>query len=147
MKSMKKAVCGIVFLILLLPAIASANFTQVEIRRLTEAKSLLMDAEKRSVEDLIKEFNDTGLPREQLDIYEATAATFRDIINDYSKNDAQSRERLLDKIRMNMAYFQFGGTRAEQEGGSELNRLIQRKLIQYLPENIWDNPKLFHSLE
>ncbi len=144
---MNKVVCFILFLVVISPATASAAFTQAEVRRLTEAKILLMDADKRSVDDLIEGFNSTGLPNEQITIYEAIAATFRDIIQDYGEHSAQSQKQLLNKIRMNMAYFQFGGSRAEQPGGSELNRLIQRKLKQYLPENIWDNPKLFHSLE
>ena len=144
---MKRAVFLIVFLILAFPATADTNFTQAEIRRLTEARALLMDTEKRSRDEIIKEFDETGLPREHLEIYEAIAATFRDITNKYGENSPQSREQLLEKIRMNMAYFQLGGPDTEQPGGSELNRLIRRKLKQYLPEKIWDNPKLFHSLE
>ncbi len=144
---MKNVACFIILLFLVFPAAAEAAFTQAEVRRLTEAKTLLMDADKRSVDDLIEEFNSTGLPIEQIMIYEAIAATFRDIMKDYGENSTRSREQLLNKIRMNMAYFQFGGSRAEQPGGSELNRLIQRKLKHYLPEDIWENQKLFHSLE
>jgi len=143
----RKTIFLILLLILISPAIAGAAFTQAEIGRLTEAKALLSDAETRSHDEIIEAFVETGLPHEQLVIYEAIAATFRDIIDDYGENTPESRGRLLNKIRMNMAYFQFGGSKKEQEGGSELNRLIQRKLKEYLPKEIWDNPQLFHSLE
>jgi hypothetical protein len=142
-----KTICLCVLLTFIVPAAAGAALTQTEVFRLTKAKALLMDAEKRPLDEIIEEFERTGLPHEHLQIYEAVAATFRDILTDHQENDTRSRERLLDKIRMNMAYFQFGGTKTEQEGGSELNRLIQRKLKQYLPEDIWGNSKLFHSLE
>ncbi|MCK5014971.1 MAG: hypothetical protein KAS66_14255 [Candidatus Omnitrophica bacterium] len=143
----KKTVYLIVFLILAAPATAGANFTQAQTHRLIKAKALLMDTEDRSADDLIKEFEKTGLPHEHLDIYEAIAATFRDITTEYGENSPQSRERLLGKIRMNMAYFQLGGPDTDQPGDGELNRLIRRKLKKYLPKDIWDNPELFHSLE
>ena len=143
---MKTFVCFILFILLAFPVMGDADLTQSERKRLTEAKALLMDVESRSVDDLMNKFAETGLAREQLQIYEAIAATFRDIIDQYGKKSLRSRKKVIEKIRMNMAYFQLGGSRAEQKGGSELDRLIQRKLKQYLPEEIWDNTKLFHSL-
>ena len=143
---MKKFFCLILFLLVTIPVFAGNTLAPDEIQRLTKAKSLLADTEDRSVNELVLKFQKTGWPEDYLAIYEAIAFTFRDITKDY-KNDRVARVRLLDKIRMNMAYFQFGGSRAEQEGSSELNRLIQRKLKQYLPEDIWFNPAIFHSLE
>ena len=142
-----KIVSYLLLLLLALPITADAAFTQAEIQRLTEARNLLKDSEMRSVNDLIEEFESTGFPDEHLEIYEAVAKTFRDIDNKYGQDNPESRKQLLGKIKLNMAYFQLGGSTQEQSGGSELNRLIQRKLKHYLPENIWGHPKLFHSLD
>lgn len=125
---------------------ADASLTQKDLQRIIRAKALMMDAEKRSADEIRSEFEESGYPQQQLQIYEAIAKTFRDIVADYKENTAEARVRLLDKIRMNMAYFQFGGSKSEKEGGSELNRLIQRKLKEYLPKDIWDDPNVFHSL-
>lgn len=134
-------------MVLGLAGTARADFTASEIQRLTKAKTLLMDTENRSVQDILKEFEAMGSPQQQLIIYEAVAAAFRDVQEKYGEDSRQSREQLLAKIRLNMAYFQLGGAVGEQAGMGELNKLIRRKLKQYLPENIWDNPDLFHSLE
>ena len=63
----------------------------------------MMDAEKRSADEIRSEFEESGYPQQQLQIYEAIAKTFRDIVADYKENTAEARVRLLDKIRMNMA--------------------------------------------
>lgn len=142
----KLIICLILCLIFATPSMADTIFSQDEIRRLSTAKKLLMDTEKRSLDHLVNELSTTHSPRQQLAIYEAMAATFRDIIKKYEGDTPQSRERLLGKIRMNMAYFQLGGPDTDDPEDGALNRLIRRKLKHYLPEDIWKNPKLFHSL-
>lgn len=128
-------------------AVSVEAWTSSQISRVAEARKLFQNAEKRLVKDILAEFETGGSPEASIGIYEAMAKTFRDINSEYGDDTPESRVRLFSKIKLNMAYFQMSGSRQESPGGSILDRLIQRTLKRYLPEDVWSDPKLFHSLD
>jgi hypothetical protein len=138
-------------LILILAASASAGpgLTPRDMERLKEAKAILADAEPRPLDAVADQLTKTGSPYENLQIYEVVALTFQDIIREHGAEvkGRDGRQRLLEKVKMNLAYFQLGGPDVEAEGEDGLNILIRRKLKDHMPKELWGNPKLFHSLD
>lgn len=146
---MKRIIALILILAAAAPAFADQELMPQDLQRLNEAKAILADAEARSLDAIADEFIRTGFPADHLQIYEVIALTFQDIMRGHGAEvkGLDGRRRLLEKIKMNLAYFQLGGPDVEAQEENELNILIRRKLKNYMPKELWTNPKLFHSLD
>ena len=78
---------------------------------------------------------------------EAIAATYAELVKKYQLAGRQERMRFLDKVRMNMAYFQLGGLDDESPKASSLNIVIRRKLKEHLSLELRGDTRLFKSLD
>ena len=126
---------------------AQAGLSALQMNRLAHAKELLGAVDTRAVEMIAAEIAKSPAAEGALQIFEAVARVYADLVDEYELTDYEARERLLERIRMNMAYFQLGGPDAEGPGESGLNVLIRRRLIRHLPPELMSDPRLFHSLE
>ena len=136
----------IIILLCACPAYAAQNLTSAQTERVKTAKLLLGVVDKKSLEQTIKELQGTSYPEGNLQILEAVAKSYVDIIREQNVEGKGKKEWLYSMIQLNMAYFQLGGDPNNREDTS-LNLLIRRKLQKYLPAELFTNPKLFHSLE
>ncbi|HOW35362.1 MAG TPA: hypothetical protein PL155_02980 [Candidatus Omnitrophota bacterium] len=128
-------------------AYADQDLSPGQLSRLKAAKGLIGDADSRSLQEAADELRTSPDTEGALQILEAVAAVYVELVRDYALDDSTARVRLLDKIRMNMAYFQMGGPDSEGPQESDLNILIRRKLKEHLSSELRNNPKLFYSLE
>lgn len=128
-------------------AYAYQDLSPAQMNRLKAAKELLGDADTHSLKEATDELKKSPDTEGALQIVEAVAAVYVELVRDYKLDDPQARIRLLDKIRMNMAYFQMGGPDTEGAQESSLNILIRRKLKDHLSPELKKNPNLFYSLE
>lgn len=133
-------------LILAIPLQAhAAALNPQQIERIKEAKKLLGSVDPRTVGDISAELSKTRFAEENLQILEAVAQTYRDMILEYEEVTNDKREWLHSMILLNMAYFQFGGS--SEQGDTGLNIVIRRKLRKYMSPELMANPNLFYSLE
>jgi len=116
------------------------------LERIHHARLLLAGQDPRTVEDIEKEFKATKSPEGNLRIYEAVAATFRELAEEKEITKDEDKKNLYDKIRMNVAFIQFGGE-AAGDNGKTIDRWIRQTLVKHLPEDLREDKKLFHSQE
>src|SRR3989338_3875838 len=106
----------LVCLFLFIFAVSSYGNTDLSVEQSSRAekvKKLLGDADTHTLSIILGEIKKSSYPEGELQIHEAVAQTFRDMVQKYQPADKEARIRLLDKVRMNMAYFQLGGPDAE----------------------------------
>jgi len=128
------------------PAIAAEGYlSNAHVVRVTQAQQLLADVDTRSQNETIDEFNRAAFPEGNLQIYEAVAATYKELTQQKGITELNQKRRLYDFIRLNIAYLQFGGS--IEQGDKDLNRWIRQTLRRHLPKELFDNDQLFHSLE
>ena len=136
----------ILLLIIGVPVVVhAAPLTQAQIERVKAAKQLLDAADPRTVKEIIEELSQTRFTEGNLQILEAVAQTYRDMLLEYPQAAQGKKEWLHSIIRLNMAYFQFGGSSEQNDSG--LNITIRRKLKKYLSPKLLSDPNLFYSLE
>ena len=133
--------------VFVLCAYANTDLSTEQIERVTKAKRLLGDADQGSLTKTIHRLKKSPAVEGELQIIEAVAATYDELVRKYKPADKMARERLLDKIRMNMAYFQLGGPDTENPRESSLNIVIRRKLKEHLPSELINQPGFLYSLE
>jgi hypothetical protein len=75
------------------------------------------------------------------------AKAYADIVRDQDVVGEKKKEWLYSMVCLNMAYFQFGGTQGPPGSATSLNRLIRRKLKEYLPPSVLKQPGFLYSLE
>jgi hypothetical protein len=115
-------------------------------KRVHNAKMLIKDFEPRSVEDIAKELRGTSSPEGNLRIFEAVAATYRDLVTNGNINGDKGKKDLYDQIRMNVAFIQFGGNPNER-GANQVNRWIRQALLKYLPRDLMSDKDMFYSAD
>jgi len=142
---MKNAVLLIIMILLTAPTSALAN-EDTFLARIHSAKMLVTDHDPRSVEDILRELQKTSSAEGNLQIYEAVAATYRDLVVDKNVIDEADQKNLYDQIRMNVAFIQFGGD-PNYSGGKKINRWIRQTLMKYLPRDLINDETIFHSAE
>ena len=125
---------------------ADAALTDAHTRRLEQANYILREVDLRPLPMIIEEMNRTASPEGNLQIYEAVAATYQEIVDRKHITDSERKQSLYDSIRMNVAFMQFGGG-IEHKGDKVLDRWIRQTLARHLPEGVFDNDQLFHSLK
>jgi hypothetical protein len=130
--------------VFLAPAVlADAPLTNAQ--RINRVRTLLADVDTRSTQQLISDLKASSSPEGQLQILEAVAQTYQEMVEQYEVATPSQKKWLHSMILLNVAYFQFGGA-PDDENTTELNIAIRRKLNNYLPEKLRKDPRLFYSL-
>ncbi|MDE1921477.1 MAG: hypothetical protein KGJ09_08770 [Candidatus Omnitrophica bacterium] len=126
-----------VFLFLALPFAVQNSYarplTAQEIQRVKAVKEILGRVDKESLWQTIDGLEKTRDPRINLEMKEAQARAYADIVRGYGIDTEAKKEWLYSMVCLNMAYLQFGGDEGRPGSTTELNRLIRQKLIKYLP--------------
>jgi hypothetical protein len=123
-----------------------AGLSDQHAQRVAQARKILAEVDLRSAQDIIDAFNRTTAPEANLQIYEAVAATYDDLVRRKQVTDPASKKSLYNQIRLNVAYLQFGGD-PDAENGKKLDLWIRQTLFRHLPRELMENPAIFHSLD
>ena len=75
------------------------------------------------------------------------AKTYTDIVREINVKGQKKKEWLYSMVCLNMAYLQFGGSQGKYGSTTELNRLIRKKLKEYLPGDVFKQSGYLHSLQ
>ena len=142
----------IVFIFLALSTHAESGYkpvhlTSSELQRLKAVEQLLDGIDKKSLHETINELERSQHPLINLEMKEAMARTYVDIVREINVEGQKKKEWLYSMICLNMAYLQFGGTQGKPGSTTELNRLIRKKLKSNLPPNALSQPGFIYSLE
>ena len=144
---MKLNILLILVLLFILPQSAQAKSDDdLFLARIHNAKALVADHDLRSVADISRQLHATSSAEGNLQIYEAVAATYRDLVASGDVTDEAGKKNLYDQIRMNVAFIQFGGD-PNYGGGAKINRWIRQTLVNYLPQNLMNNEDMFYSAD
>jgi hypothetical protein len=125
----------------------SRFLTAQQIERVRAVKGLLDGIDKKSVAETIAELEKTRRPEINLEMKEAMAKAFTDIVAEIDVKGQQKKEWLYSMVCLNMAYLQFGGSQGNPGSTTELNRLIRQKLKEYLPPGALKRPGFVYSLD
>jgi len=137
----------IILTFLILPQSAQASNGDSEfLARIHHAKMLVADIDPRSVEDISRELHSTSSPQGNLQIFEAVAATYRDLVVNGDIADEAGKKNLYDQIRMNVAFIQFGGN-PNTRSGKKIDRWIRQTLMKYLPRKLLKDKDMFYSAD
>ncbi|OGX35210.1 MAG: hypothetical protein A3C36_03105 [Omnitrophica WOR_2 bacterium RIFCSPHIGHO2_02_FULL_52_10] len=142
----RAAAGAVLFAVLWSAAPAGAGLTGGQEKRVAQARMLLEEVDARSAREIIDEFNRTPAPLANLQIYEAVAATYAELVKRKEMTDAAAKKQLYNQIRLNVAYLQFGGD-PEGENSRKLDLWIRQTLFRHLPRGLMDDPAVFHTLE
>lgn len=123
------------------------RLSKAQIERVKACKTILREVDDKPLQSIINDLENRPYPEENLQILEAVAGTYEEIVREQNLTDLAQKERLHGMIRLNMAYLQFGGSEDTVGGASGLNYWICRKLKAHLPAAIWNHPGIFHSIE
>jgi hypothetical protein len=123
------------------------HLTPSQIGRVKVVKELLEEVDTKSLYATIHEIEHTRHPLFDLEMKEAMARAYTDIVKEINVEGQKKKEWLYSMICLNMAYLQFGGSQGKPGSTTELNRLIRQKLKAYLPANIFNQPGFIYSLE
>ena len=110
-------------------------------------KQMLGTVDKKSLDQFVDELEKTDHPHLNLQLREAMAKTYVDIVRDHQVEGQEKKEWLYSMISLNMAYLQFGGTPQTARHADGLNRLILQKLKAYLPADIIQQSGFTYDLE
>ena len=138
----------VVFTFLAASAHAQGNFpTSQDIERVRAVKALLYGIDTKSLQETIEELGKTRHPQINLQMREAMAKTYADIVREVNVEGQKKKEWLYSMVCLNMAYLQFGGGQGTPGSTTSLNRLIRRKLKEYLPPHALKQAGFLYSLE
>jgi hypothetical protein len=118
-----------------------------DIERVKAVKALLYGVDTKSLRETIDELEKTRHPRINLQIREAMAKAYTDIVREINVNGQKKKEWLYSMVCLNMAYLQFGGGHGTHGSAGSLNRFIRQKLRKYLPPDALKQPGFLYSLE
>jgi hypothetical protein len=125
----------------------SRHLTAPEIERVRAVKQLLNGIDRKSLQETIEELEKARQPQINLQLKEAMANTYADIVREINVQGRHKKEWLYSMVCLNMAYLQFGGSQGTSRNATSLNRFIRQKLKKYLPPNALKQPGFFYSLE
>ena len=143
---MKKIILVIIFLCVAFSAHASkihGRLTPEDIERVKAFKGLVHEVDAKSVHQTVAELEQTSHPLLNLEIKEAMAKAYADIVREQKVVGLKNKEWLYSMVGLNMAYLQFGGSK----NAEPLNKLICQKLKAYLPANIVNAQGFHFSLD
>jgi len=124
----------------------SGHLTAAEIERVRSVKELLYGVDTKSLRATIDELEKTRHPLINLEMKEAMARAYADIVREINVEGQKKKEWLYSMVCLNMAYLQFGGDQGKSGSTTELNRLIRKKLKEYLPQDVLKQPGFIYSL-
>jgi hypothetical protein len=116
------------------------HLTSTEVERVRAFKELLGSVDSKTVRQTVDDLGKNDYPQVNLQMKEAMAKTYADIVRDKNVEGHAKQERLYSMVALNMAYLQLGGTRDKAGSTEPLNRLIRQKLRAYLPPEIFNRP-------
>lgn len=145
MKQAKQFFFLIIFLFLS-SSVRAEYLTGQEIQRVKAVKQVLSGVDGKSLQQTIDELGKTRYPHLNLIMREAMARTYVDIVRDNNVVEQKKKAWLYSMVCLNMAYVQFAGFQGSRTSATALNRLIRRKLREYLPADILKQPGFFYSL-
>jgi len=125
----------------------SRHLTAQQIERVKAVKDLLEGIDKDPLWKTVRELEKTRDPEINLQMKEAMAKAYTDIVHEINVQGQKKKEWLYSMVCLNMAYLQFGGSQGKYGSTTELNRLIRQKLKEYLPPNALKQPGFVYSLE
>ena len=123
------------------------HLTVPEVERVRALKRLIGGVDSKTVQQTIAELEKMDYPQVNLQMKEAMAKTYVDIVRDKNIEGQGRREQLYSMIALNMAYLQLGGTQDKAGSAEPLNRLIRKKLREYLPPKIFSSPGFSFVIE
>ncbi len=127
-------------------AVQAGSDDSIFLARIHDAKMLVADLDPRTVEDISRDLQSTSSPEGNLQIFEAVASTFRDLVIDGNIVDDKGKKNLYDQIRMNVAFIQFGGN-PNLRNGKKIDRWIRQTLMKYLPRELMKDDDIFYSAD
>jgi len=139
------------FIIFVLPISAQAQeyhhhyLTLEQIQRVRVVKDSLSGVNTQSVMEMIKDLEKSRYPEINLEIKEAEAHAFNDIVVQQDVQDQHKKQWLYSMVCLNMAYLQFSGT-APGSNTTSLNMLIRQELQKYLPAAVLNKSGFLYSL-
>ncbi|HSV43575.1 MAG TPA: hypothetical protein VLJ10_03385 [Candidatus Bathyarchaeia archaeon] len=116
-----------------------------ERERIRAMKDIVRGVDGKTLEQTIRDIENADDPQLELQIKEAIAKTYADIVLQEKVVDQKQKEWLYSMITINMAYLQFGGS--GDDSGNGLHRLIRNKLRDYLPPEVWTRPGFLQTIE
>jgi hypothetical protein len=150
---MRKILCPL-FIFIFLATSAHAldsyqphHLTAQEIDRLKVVKKLLDGIDTKSLWETISELEKSRHPHINLEVKEAMAKAYVDIVKEINVEGQKKKEWLYSMVCLNMAYLQFGGSQGNPGSTTELNRLIRKKLMEYLPPDALKQSGFNYTLE
>lgn len=136
-----------IFLASVFSSWAAPSLTDAQIERVKVSKALIKEVDTKVLQDTIADITNSPDPEGQLQLFEAGARAYADIVQESKvADDMRTRRWLYNQILLNTAYLQLGGFQFEEDG-SDLSQLIQRKLKKNLPEGAFQNTVLFREIE
>ena len=149
--SMKFRLVKIIFLFLVvfIPASVSQaeSLSAQQIARVKACKRLIAEVDIKSLQRSIDELEASLYPELNLEIMEAVTQAYDDIVREQNVTKLKDKEWLYAMITLNMANLQFGGGVGKNSRDAGLNRLIERKLKEYLPAEALNHPGFSKSVE
>ncbi len=124
---------------------AGSGLTEQDMERVKAFKALVRDVDMKSLQQTIREIESADYPQLELQMKEAMAKTYADIVLEQTVVEQKQKEWLYSMVTMNMAYLQFGADQGDS--GTVLNRMILRKLKRYLPSDILNHPGFLQRVE
>ena len=111
---------------------SSRHLTAQEIQRIKEVKMLLDGIDTKSLRETIVELEKSRHPEINLEMKEAMAKTYADIVLEINVKGQKKKEWLYSMVCLNMAYLQFGGekgipwpnNRIKQTNSSKINKIF-----------------------
>ena len=123
------------------------RLTAQQLERLKVCKRLLQEVDHKSVEETATDLESNPYSEENLQILEAIAKTYDDIVREKNVVEMRHKNGLYEMITMNMAYFQLGGVNSGTGTRGPLYYLIQKKLKQYLPSDLLKHSGIFQPID
>jgi len=136
----------LIFLLLLVAPVYAANpLSPAQRDRIMTTKQLLADVDKHSLAETVKEIEGSPFPEGILQLREAAATTYSELINEYAIVNQTTKENLYNKILLNLAYIQMGGAERGYTGGG-WDKLIQQKLRAAISPELLEDRRLVNPV-
>ncbi len=126
-------------------ATARRSLTTQEVERVKAFKEYTREVDKKSVQAVVDELEKSEDPGLNLQVQEAIARTYADIVLEQKTTDQKQKEWLYSMVAINMAYLELGAQ--QDESGNGLNQLIRRKLRGYLSDKALQQLKAQYKIE
>lgn len=145
-----KPFLSFIFILLIHTVCVGATFANglspTQMDRLKDYKSLIREVDGMGLQEDIRRLEHSGYPEQTLQIMEAMARTYIDLIREQNIEAPADRKWLFSMVQLNMAYMRLAGS-PDVQGTNPLNRMIIKKLRSYLPEDLMRHPAFFDAMD